>query len=293
MLCVGYACVDVNFSISHHPAADEKMRASKRSLCGGGPAANAAVQICRLGGSASFLGYLGDDLYGDLHASELQQAGVVTDDLLRGATPTPVAVVLIKPNGDRCIVDHRGDHESLPADAYHFRPNRAPKVLLVDGHEPALSIKLVETCGRLGIPTVLDAGSLHSGTAALFDQVDFCIASEKFARQQTGREDPIEALSELSGSAPVVAVTCGERGLYWQSGGAQAHLPAYPISAVDTTGAGDAFHGAFALGLTEGLDLEENFRRSAAVGALTCLRAGARAALPTKRALEAWLSKQV
>ena len=105
VLCVGYACVDLNFSAAHHPAADEKLRAQTLHSCGGGPAANAAVAIARLGGRARFCGYLGNDAFGDAHLRELDQAGVATDALQRGAASTPVAAVTIKPDGTRSVIE--------------------------------------------------------------------------------------------------------------------------------------------------------------------------------------------
>ena len=102
--CVGYACTDISFHVSHHPKADEKLRALDMHTCGGGPAANAAVAITRLGGSARFCGYLGKDAFGDAHLRELQENGVQTDVLHRGDIATSLAVVTIKPKGARSAV---------------------------------------------------------------------------------------------------------------------------------------------------------------------------------------------
>ncbi|MGB0259116.1 MAG: carbohydrate kinase family protein, partial [Coraliomargarita sp.] len=95
VLCVGYACVDINFAASHHPSADEKLRATAMHTCGGGPAANAAVTIARLEGSARFVGYLGKDAFGQSHLDELHAEGVDTEGLKLGEAPTPVAAVTI------------------------------------------------------------------------------------------------------------------------------------------------------------------------------------------------------
>lgn len=279
VLCVGYACVDLNFRVSHHPSEDEKLRATSMHSCGGGPAANAAVAIKRLGGKAAFAGYLGTDAFGEAHLREFQDEGVSTHGIARGDIPTPVAAVSIKPDGARSIVDFR----AAQADACEGSVSLAeqtPSALLLDGHQPLLSAKLLDEARELGIPTLLDAGSIHDGTMMLYNQVDYLITSEKFARSFTGEDDPRLALAALDGSAPFVAATWGEDGVYWQNENGQHHTPAFDIEPVDTTGAGDAFHGAFALGLVRGLSVRDNIRFSSATAALTCLKAGARNALP-------------
>ena len=286
VLCVGYACVDLNFSAAHHPAADEKLRAQALHSCGGGPAANAAVAIARLGGRARFCGYLGNDAFGDAHLRELDQAGVATDALQRGAASTPVAAVTIKPDGTRSVIDYRDPAAVLTAHSLSLE-NYPAQVLLVDGHQPQLSLALVEAARARGVPVVLDAGSLHEGTRLLYNKVDYLITSAQFARQFSGADDPRTALAALAGAAPLTAITCGAAGVYWQDASGQQHTPALEIKAVDTTGAGDAFHGAFALGLAEGLSVPRNMRRAAVTAALTCLQSGARSALPYRDAVNA------
>ncbi|MDQ8195909.1 PfkB family carbohydrate kinase [Coraliomargarita sp. SDUM461004] len=281
VLCVGYACIDINFNAPHHPGADEKVRALSMHSCGGGPASNAAITIARLGGRSAFSGYLGQDAYGQAHLYELTQAGVATVGLLRGEAPTPVAAVTIKPNGDRSIIDYRAPATIVPPDLITLKSG-PPRVLLVDGHQPQLSLSLVNEARQLGIPTVLDAGSINDGTQRLYNQVDYLITSEKFARQFSGESEPRTALAALDGSAPIIAVTWGDKGVYWLDEAGQHHMPAFDIEAVDTTGAGDAFHGAFALGLAQGMQLRANLRRSCATAALTCLQIGARSALPKR-----------
>lgn len=288
VLCVGYACVDINFAASHHPSADEKLRATAMHTCGGGPAANAAVTIARLEGSARFVGYLGKDAFGQSHLDELHAEGVDTEGLKLGEAPTPVAAVTIKPDGARSIVDYRSPQAISPEDAISLHTHPA-KVLLIDGHQPLLSLKLVEEARALGIPSVLDAGSINDGTQLLFNKVDYLIASEKFAKQMSHEDDPRMALAALDGAAPVIAATWGADGIYWQDDNGQHHMSAFDIDSVDTTGAGDAFHGAFALGLAQGFNLHNNFRRACATGALTCLAKGARSALPTKARVNALL----
>jgi sulfofructose kinase len=138
---------------------------------------------------------------------------------------------------------------------------------------------------------VLDAGSLHEGTLALMGRVDYLVCSEKFAWQYLGRQEEDEALSRLAEHAPVVVITLGERGLVWRRGGERGALSAFPVTAVDTTGAGDAFHGAFAAAVAAGMAWRDVLRYASAAGALCATKAGARIGLPSREDLRALLER--
>lgn len=286
-LCVGHASYDLVFSVSHHPGADEKTVADHLLGCGGGPAANAAVTIAKLGFKAGFCGYLGNDVYGESHLLELKNLGVDTRLVVLGDSPTPLSAVLVKPDGKRALINYKGDTRALPADSIDFAGIKA-KVVLFDGHEPHLSLALLQQLGHGAIPTVLDAGSVHDGTTELMDKVDYLVCSEKFARQIAGDESI--ALTVLANSAPNVVITLGERGLIWRRGTETGSLSAPPINVIDTTGAGDAFHGAFAAAVAAGMGWNEILRYASAAGAFCCSRLGARPGLPDREQHRALLA---
>ena len=282
VLCVGHASFDIAMSVPHHPGSDEKILADALMLGGGGPAANAAVQVARLDGSAGFCGYLGHDLFGEEHIEEFAHEGVDTGLTVRGGHASPLSQILAKPDGSRSVVNFKGDTPWLPADAVEVRRIEAlaPSVILFDGHEPLLSEVLCTWAKENNIITVLDAGSLHRGTRELARQVDYLIASDKFACQYCGLDKPEACLAPLAHIAASVVITLGERGLIWSRAGKTGHLPAYPIEAVDSTGAGDSFHGAFALAVARNMAWDDSLLFASAAGGLTCTRLGARAALP-------------
>lgn len=280
VLCVGHASFDLVFSVTRHPAENEKTVADSFIACGGGPAANAAVMVAKLGLSAAFSGYLGRDVYGELHTQELQAFGVNTQCVIRGDSPTPLSTVIVKPDGNRALINYKGDTKPLAEDAVDFSVIQ-PKVILFDGHEPHISVPLAEHACKTGIPTILDAGSVHDGTLALMGLVDYLVCSEKFALQLKGDEQT--ALAYLASLAPCVVITLGERGLIWQQGTQSGALPALTINAIDTTGAGDAFHGAFAAGIAAGLDWLTVLRYASVAGSLCCTKMGARLGLPSKQ----------
>lgn len=279
VLCVGHASYDLVFSVTHHPAEDEKISAEAFVGCGGGPAANAAVTVSKLGLKSSFAGYLGQDIYGEKHYQELLEYGVHTGLIIRNSSPTPLSVVLVKPDGKRALINYKGETRPLPSKTIDFS-SVTPKVVLFDGHEPYLSQSLLERAQSESIPTVLDAGSVHEGTLALMGEVDYLVCSEKFARQLAGDEEA--ALTRLGEISPAVVITLGEKGLIWRRGQEHGALPAFPIIAIDTTGAGDAFHGAFAAAVSSRMNWPDVLRYASAAGSLCCTKIGARSGLPSR-----------
>ena len=290
VLCVGHACYDLVFVVDHHPDADEKTFAQKLISCGGGPAANAAVTVSRLGLKSAFAGYLGNDFYGQRHLEEFSQATVNTDSIVRADSPTPLSAILIKPDGKRTVVNHKGATAPLPADSFDLA-RWHPHVILFDGHEPEVSLALVKAIKGRRISTVLDAGSVHRGSLKLLELVDYAVVSQKFARECTGKEDPQQAALKLGQHCPAVVITLGEAGLVWKNEDGSGSLRAFSIDAVDTTGAGDAFHGAFAAGLVSGKPWNDLLAYASAAGALCCTKYGGRPAIPIAKDLAAFLKK--
>ncbi len=278
VLCVGHASYDLVFAVNHHPLDDEKIVAESFLGCGGGPAANAAVTVAKLGLTAAFAGYLGNDIYGEKHHQELLDYGVNADLIIRGPSPTPLSTILVKPNGHRALVNYKGDTLALCSKAIDFSAVTA-KVVLFDGHEPHVSLELIHNLKQSGSLTILDAGSVHEGTLSLMTEVDYLVCSEKFAVQFAG--DEITALARLGEFSPNIVITLSERGLLWQKGQEQGSLPAFPITAIDSTGAGDAFHGAFAAAVASGMDWDTILRYASAAGAICCTKMGARSGLPS------------
>lgn len=279
VLCVGHASYDLVFSVAHHPAEDEKISAEAFVSCGGGPAANAAVTVAKLGFKASFAGFLGLDIYGEKHYQELLELGVHANLIIRGSSPTPLSTVLVKPDGKRALINYKGETLPLSSGTIDFS-SVTPKVVLFDGHEPHLSSSLLKRTQRENIPAVLDAGSVHEGTLALMESVDYLVCSEKFARQFAGDEET--ALARLAEISPAVVITLGERGLIWRRGQERGIFSAFPVNAIDTTGAGDAFHGAFAAAVSGDMSWLDVLRYASAAGSLCCTKTGARPGLPSR-----------
>jgi len=289
VLCVGVVAYDLIFTLDSHLAEDIKMDAAALTRCGGGPAANAAITISRLGHSAAFAGYLGRDPFGDENLRELTEAGVRTDLVLRGPHPTPLSAVMVKPGGSRSLVNYRDPAGHLPSGHLDLDQIK-PEIILLDGHEPVIAKSLAIAGRRQGIPILLDAGSVRQGTVEVAGRCDHLVCALKFALDYSGAADEEEALDALAGLAPAVVITLGDRGLIWRKGQARGRQPAFAVNALDTTGAGDVFHGAYAVGLIEGLGWEATLRFASAAAALCCTRVGARLGIPSRAEVDVFLA---
>jgi sulfofructose kinase len=290
VLCVGAASYDFVFSVQHHPGPDEKISADAFVRCGGGPAANASVMVSRMGLKSAFAGYLGSDLFGRMYLEELNSAGVNTELVVRGEFPTSVSGVIVKPSGERSVVNYRSANSILHRNT-PVLSDIHPRVILFDGHEPELSVALLNQARELGITTVLDAGSLNKGTSALFDKIDYLVCSERFAYEFSGASSPDTAMEQLISHARSVVITLGKNGLIWKNAGEAGRLPAFPVNVKDSTGAGDVFHGAFAGCLAMGKGWNEILTYSSAAAALSCTKLGARTGIPEGAEVEKFLNR--
>ncbi len=284
VLCIGHAAWDITLPLPGFPAEDGKVEIPALIESGGGPAANAAWLLSAWGVRCGFAGVVGDDDRGRRVVDEFAAAG--TDTSLvehRPDVPTPLSVILVNQHtGSRTVVNRRVPAAPL---ALGDVPGPPPRVLLFDGHELPASQAAMDRFP--GARTILDAGSLRDGTRVLAGRVEFLVASERFGRQITGLpplDGPdrwaaaVAALSALNGR-PVV-ITLGRHGLVHGTADAWDHWPAVPATAIDTTAAGDAFHGAFAYGVLTGMSWTDTLRLTTTTAALSVQRLGGRRSFP-------------
>ena len=292
VLCVGMATYDLTFIVSSHPKPDVKCFASHYKECGGGPAANASVSVSRLGGNAGFSGYLGYDHFGQIHYEELLENSINCDLVIRNKFPTRLSVILAKPNGDRTVITYEEKTPLIKKTELNF--NLAiikPKTILFDGHESKISLLLAKKAKSLGIITILDAGSVHKGTLTLLPYIDYLVCSAVFAKAYISSKNLNKILNELTKIVKNVVITLGKNGLIWKTDNSSGKLKAYKINAIDTTGAGDTFHGAFALGVAKNKKLIDNLIYSSAAAALCCSKIGARKGIPKNKEVESFIKR--
>lgn len=290
VFCVGMTPYDISLSVDYHPLPDDKIYANDMVFCGGGPASNAAATVARLGGRSAICGYLGNDIFGDIHIRELVKDKVITDYIIRGNDPTKISIIMIKKDGTRSIITYDKKTPFISPDKLNFDFSKVKiKAMLFDGHEPEISIILAKEAKKLNIPIVLDAGSIHKGTELLIKYTDYLVCSEKFIRQYNDKKSIDENMNELLNYSSYVAATFGGKGIKWKTRENSGSIKAYKIDVVDTTGAGDVFHGAFAYSVARGSDFIKSLNYANAAAALCCTKLGARLAIPDEREIEEFL----
>jgi sulfofructose kinase len=254
VVCVGNLVQDEVFTVAVIPSAGIKVGVLDYRERFGGPAATAAYAIGALGGTAAYWGRVGDDAAGDKALRLLADRGVDCAGVARIAGGrTNRAIVLVDQKGERGIVS---DRLSLPADPGVLPPAFPldTGVVLADSRWPAGAERALARAREAGIVTVLDAdGGPREEIARLVALADHAVFSSEGLRDFVGDGPPEDLLRHLAVSpGQVVAVTCGAAGSCWLLSGEVVRVPAFAIDAVDTTGCGDVFHGAYALGLCEG-----------------------------------------
>jgi len=292
ILCAGHAAYDINFLLDEFPQENRKYHVDEVAESSGGPAANAASLLARWGVTTALIAPLGLDPYAQAIRRDLEADGVITGLLQGEATyPTPFSVIVAHASrGSRTILTRKPLRPRSRFDEGDLK-RIAPVVegLLFDGHEPELSLELLAAYPRAW--SLLDAGTLRTGTERLAGHVDYLVASESFtatlaARRGLGGPDSgLEALQTLS--PRWVAFTEGERGCRWldPERRLKGSVPALPVDALDTTGAGDIFHGAFAYALVQGCDPVEALRWGSVAAGLSVTARGGRSSIPSREAV--------
>lgn len=289
ILCIGSITQDHVYRLDTPLEIGTKHRARSIGDVGGGIAANAAVAISRLGGLASLAGAVGTDDLGDHVLEELRNERIDVERVERLlATSTPESIVIVEPSGARTIV------ASATIDLSVVDPPLLHDVgfaaVMVDARWPDATRHALELARTAGIPGVVDVDRLPTDLDIL-TAASHLVFSEAALTELAGTTDLEAGLRHAAERfTGHISVTSGERGVKWLEDGAVRHLPAFDVDAVDTTGAGDVFHGAFALALAEGSTEYDAFRFAAATAAVKCSRLGARSGIPRRSDVEEFLA---
>ena len=285
------------------PADGETVVGSRFVTYAGGKGANQAVAAARAGGGrirAAMAGRVGDDLFGPQLVAALQAAGVATDGV--GVAPgvsSGIAVICVGEGGQNRIVQALGANDTCGNAEYDAIAALLPQtaaVLLQLEVSVELSRRVAEQAAAQGVAVILDPGPARPLPADFYRHLSFITPNETEAEALVGYPisvgDTVErAARDLLGRGVGAAViTLGAQGAYWTDGRAGGYSPPFPVAAVDTVAAGDAFNGALAVALTEGKPLPDAVRWASAAGALAVTRVGAQDAMPAREAIEALLA---
>ena len=291
---LGQACVDFLGRVPSFPQEDGKTELLDLHRQCGGPASTAMVTLSKLGVACSFLGSVSDDPFGADIVHGLKDAGVEASHLkvIPGYSSQFAFIAISRTSGNRTIFWHRGSVPHLTRDEVDLSPFTGAEILHLDGLMIEASLEAVKQGRARGLKVVLDAGTMREGSLEIASGVDVLIASARFADPLVGSgarpEKALEALCQLG--PKVVVMTLGQKGSLGWDGGEQVRARAFPVQAVDTTGAGDVYHGGYIYGLLQGWAMKECMRFASAVAALKCREIGARKGIPGLKAVEAFMA---
>ena len=296
VVCTGIAVLDAVFRVPRFPVPEAKTQASEFLFVSGGCAANAAVAIARLGGRVCFAGPLGGpagaEPIGDRIVAALAAEQVDSAWCPRVAgVASSISSICIDPDGERAIVNYRDDRlaAARPADPRAIVASAA--AVLADNRFPEFVLPICTAARARGIPVVLDADQPTRTTDALLGVASHVVFSAEGLRATAATHDLGAGLALIAATSPAfLAATDGQNGVFWRTpgmAGKSLWMPAFPIRPIDTLGAGDVFHGAFALALAEGREETFAMRFAAAAAAIKCTRFGGIGGAPRRAEVEA------
>lgn len=293
VFCLGISTLDYVYSVETMPTRGEKYRSKGLAVVGGGCAGNASVAIARLGGRCWLATRLADDLTGDQIVADLASEGVETGFARRvPGLRSPVSAILVDAQGERMVISY--SDPQMPEDT-DWLPTSLPdgaRAVLTDTRWGEGALAALRLARQAGVPGVLDGDRKppHPDLVGTASHVAF---SAQALRELSGEDDPRAGLARVAREGPTwLAVTLGQEGVLFVENGDVAHAPAFVVETVDTLGAGDVWHGAFALALAEGQGERAAIRFASAAAAIKCTRFGGRAGAPRRGEIEAFLAER-
>jgi sulfofructose kinase len=294
ILCIGMPVRDLTFRVQGLPARGFKVGAEHFEEIAGGNALNAAIAISKLGGRAAICGPMGDadETSSRYIFDKMAELGIEMQDIVHiPGLVTPISAIMIDPSGERTIITFRDpelwkvqlpDNDKLLEDC---------DAILTENRCAAFCTSLCAEARRRGIPVVVDVDSAMSMREGLLTASSHLIFSSEALRATADVADDAAALQKLAKvTSSFLAGTRGPQGTVWlDPNGALRQTAAFPVHTVDTLGAGDVFHGAFVLAITEKQGIQEALRFASAAAALKCTRFGGAFACPQRSEVEALL----
>jgi sulfofructose kinase len=277
---VGLNATDTLLLVPHFPAYAGKVPFQEEMLSPGGQVASAMVTCSRLGLRAKYIGTVGDDERGRIQMESLRSSNINLDhvQLRAGCANQSAYIIIDRTTGERTVLWRRP--ECLRIDPSEIAPEQisCARLLHIDGHDTAAVEHAARIARQAGIPVVVDVDTIYHGFDRVLPYVDYLVASSEFPVQWTNESDPFKALDMIQKEYKmrVAAMTLGAHGALALTEGRFLYSPAFVVNCVDTTGAGDVFHGAFCYSVLQGMPMRDTLDFANAMAALNCMALGAR-----------------
>ena len=293
ILCIGHISYDITFPVKEFITENKKIRVDERIECGGGPASNAAYLLGKWDSEVYIAGLIGNDYYGKKILEEFKEANVNTKYLeVRDDYKTSNSLIINNlSNGSRTVLSYRAVTTEMKEINLDFEPD----IILVDGHEVTESNRLLDKYPNA--ISIIDAGRAKEEVIKLAKRVNYVVCSKEFAEEVTGikidynNEQTIIDLyhrleREFQG---IIVVTLEEKGALYKYNGSIGIMDALKVSALDSTGAGDLFHGAFTYGVSKCYDLNTVLTIATVAGGISVKRVGGRNSVATKEEMRMYI----
>ena len=286
---VGLNATDTIIRLPHFPAFNSKVEFRVSEILPGGQVATAVTACARWGLKTRYVGKVGDDSAGLLQQNEMQKAGIEAHWIVVPDCQSQSSFILVdEETGERTVLWKRDPRlELLPSEIRRDWVVQA-RLLHVDGHDCAGATQAARWARAAHIPVTADLDNLYPGVEALLENVDYSIASKDFHSRLCGESDPFVSLPAIGSrfGCRLVAATLGSDGVLAWDGARFHYSPAFDLKPVDTTGAGDVFHAAFAYALLRGDELPRSLDFSCAAAGLACMGMGARGGIASLEKIE-------
>ena len=277
---VGLNATDTLLVVPHFPAYAGKAPFQQEILSPGGQVASAVVTCASLGLKTKYIGTLGDDERGRIQMESLRAAGIDLEhvQVRQGCANQSAYIIIDRTTGERTVLWRRDD--CLRIEPSQIAPEQitCARLLHIDGHDTQAVEHAARIARGAGMPVTVDVDTIYHGFDRVLPHVDYLIASSEFPVQWTNQSDPFRALEMIQQEyrMRVAAMTLGAHGALALEAGKFVYSPAFVVNCVDTTGAGDIFHGAFCYAILQRMPMREALDFSNAMAALNCMSLGAR-----------------
>ncbi len=292
---IGLNATDTLLLVEEFPPYAGKVPFSREILSPGGQVASAMVCCARLGLRAKYIGSIGDDLRGQIQRESLDGTGVDTSGLIvRSGCPNQTAYILIdQRTGERTVLWHRGDCLRLEPGDLQAEDIRNARMLHLDGCDTEAAAHAASIARKARIPVSVDVDTVYAGFEEVLKNTTHLVASSIWPGRWTGERNSFVALQRLRREyrLTVAAMTLGDYGSLALADGQFHYSPAFQVHCADTTGAGDAYHGAFCYAMLRGMPIAEALDFSNAAAALNCTAIGARGHIPALAEVESLMAR--